>query len=314
MHAAYIAHSVLHSAVTYRLIRSTLMTHRIGSACHEGTRSPFPADRGLVRTCMRHVSPCHREGDDDLLCCCCSVGRCAAHLNMLCEHALEAYELHSTYSASQKQRGFIINYDSLPGVIPKVILPAFGADVTPGWLAKMSEESGMYSKARSEKIFHEDSADKDARATDDIIKWANAILITSYEKLALLSDKSITNSGAAAVADFPLVDSGHIDWSVVKELPTLPTPVPVPVEEEGTNEGGELELGGVAPPIEKDSVSLSGPEHRRFSRPGSNGLGDPSNKRNPHTGRIEVGAFASDVNSSRYEVSCMWRVGQALLT
>ncbi|CAE7754646.1 unnamed protein product, partial [Symbiodinium microadriaticum] len=216
---------------------------------------------------------------------------------MLCEHALEAHEQYGKYTGSDKQRGLIVNYDSLPGIVPKVVLPLFGADVDADWIGKMIEESGKYSKARSEKTFAGDSEEKDQRASEDfsgITKWANAILSPSYEKLEALSDKSISHANVPTVKDLPLLGSGHFDWAAVKEMPSV-----LPDVAGGNEALGEL--GGVSPPIERASVSLGGSQHRHFVETTSKGLGDPSNKLNPLTGRIEVGAFASDVNSSRYE-------------
>jgi hypothetical protein len=260
---------------------------------------------------------------------------------MLCEHALEAYTHHGTASTdgSTRQRGMIVNYDSLPGIVPKALLPMFGVDVTAAWVEKMSNESGKYSKARSDsRDFTGDSEDKDKRATEAISKWSNILLSPSYEKLARLSDESVkrvmeNNERAARLGNMrPAsggVDSGSgsgsgsgdasegYDWSVVKEMPppsiyrTTTSTITSP-RSDGTAEaeaGGEeagLELGGIALPIENNVVVLGGgPGSRRVHMQltaHDKYLGDMSNRRNSDTGRIEVGMFASDVNSSRFEV------------
>lgn len=252
---------------------------------------------------------------------------------MLCEHALEAYAHHGTVSSGDtlKQRGLIVNYDSLPGIVPKVVLPLFGVVVTESWVSKMIEESGQYSKARSNaREFTGDSEDKDSRATEDITKWSNVILSPSYEKLAGLSDES-----AAKVLEtnprftFPLapdsVEAGepHFDWEIVKEMPP-PSLFQSDPEKLGATEGGSsgegsesersgnngnegegnIELGGLAPPIESNSIALGGPGSRlvNIHLPSHEDLGDARNSRDASTGRIEVGMFANNVNSARFEV------------
>lgn len=61
---------------------------------------------------------------------------CAAHLNMLCTSALKAYEEYGVYNDSS-QRGFLVNYESLPGSVARLLLPSFGVDPSEHWLSKM---------------------------------------------------------------------------------------------------------------------------------------------------------------------------------
>ena len=57
---------------------------------------------------------------------------CAAHLNMLCSSALRAYEQYGTFNDTT-QRGFLVNYESLPGSVARVLLPSFGVEPSEFW-------------------------------------------------------------------------------------------------------------------------------------------------------------------------------------
>ena len=116
------------------------------------------------------------------------ISRCAAHLNMLCGFALQAYEKYgkrTTESGETVQRALLINYESLPGSVPRALLPLFGVDLDQHWLNKIQSESQQYSKSRgvSYRLFFGDSKDKTERATDAIQKNAELILSESYSKL-----------------------------------------------------------------------------------------------------------------------------------
>lgn len=144
--------------------------------------------------------------------------RCAAHLNMLCSNALRAYSLFNS-SANAKQRGVMINYDSLPGAVPKVLLPLFGTTIDKPWVEKMKQESKHYSKSRGSKfrLFFGDSKDKDDRATSLIQKYADQILNPSYVNLNKISQVSV----ATVVPNFVASpeNTGVVDWSSIKEFP-----------------------------------------------------------------------------------------------
>ena len=117
--------------------------------------------------------------------------RCAAHLSMLCSFALRSFEKYGTRldAASNEyiQRGVLVNYESLPGYVPLVLLPLFGVSPVPtAWLTRIKAESEYYSKGRGGKrtqVFRGDSEDKDGRATEGIQKYADLILQPSYEEL-----------------------------------------------------------------------------------------------------------------------------------
>lgn len=107
---------------------------------------------------------------------------------MLCGFALDAYEKYGkrvTENGETVQRALLINYESLPGSVPRALLPLFGVDLNQHWLNKIQSESQQYSKSRgvSYRIFAGDSQDKTERATDGIQKYAKLILSESYEKL-----------------------------------------------------------------------------------------------------------------------------------
>ena len=90
---------------------------------------------------------------------------------MLCDFALQAYEKYGKTSEAAgspgRQRGLLVNYDLLPGAVPKLLLPLFGQKVTPTWLEKLHAESKQYSKGRGSgfRLFFGDSKDKEMRAT-----------------------------------------------------------------------------------------------------------------------------------------------------
>jgi hypothetical protein len=107
---------------------------------------------------------------------------------MLCSHALDAYDKYSVIKKSNGdiiQRGFLINYEALPGIVPSVLLPLFGITTTPHWLSKMAVESTQYSKGRKSgaKVFTGDSADKEERATHNIQKYAKEILQPNFDRM-----------------------------------------------------------------------------------------------------------------------------------
>ena len=112
---------------------------------------------------------------------------------MLCTHALDAMHKYSKHVQTDRQRGTVLDYDALPGAIPRVILPLFGVpNPNAAWLKKMQVESSFYSKARvSSYSFTGDSTDKESRAPADLKIAAESILMPTYETLTSFSRKSI---------------------------------------------------------------------------------------------------------------------------
>jgi hypothetical protein len=162
---------------------------------------------------------------------------------MLCSSALRAYEKYGVSTGadgSVHQRGILINYESLPGGVARILLPLFNIVPTTTWLSKMAYTSTHYSKSRGKapKPFFGDSEDKDQRATDAIQKFSALILQPSYEKLAaknLEAVKAINPDEYArmlATTDAPeegkSVDKPNpaaatdVNWKALKEVPLLP--------------------------------------------------------------------------------------------
>jgi hypothetical protein len=161
---------------------------------------------------------------------------CAAHLNMLCNSALKAYESYGTYNDSQ-QRGFLVNYDSLPGSVARLLLPSFGVEPSDHWLSKMAEESMSYSKGRGiSKLFFGDSKDKDDRATAAIQQYSTAILLPTFEKLSLISSKGLESQSPELFKKISITaPDGHalsINWKSLKDVPVV-APRSVPLSRRG---------------------------------------------------------------------------------
>lgn len=158
--------------------------------------------------------------------------RCAAHLSMLCSFALRSFEKYGTRldAASNEyiQRGVLVNYESLPGYVPLVLLPLFGVSPVPtAWLTRIKAESEYYSKGRGGKrtqVFRGDSEDKDGRATEGIQKYADLILQPSYEELnrrAVEALKSVAPElyASAVQQDLSPPGSSAFNWKLLGQLP-----------------------------------------------------------------------------------------------
>ena len=132
---------------------------------------------------------------------------------MLCTHALEAYEKNGIINSTPaRQRGILINYQSLPGIIPKVVLPMFGIIPNTKWLMKMSEESTNYSKGKTtSNKFVGDSEDKQEHATELIINYSNLILKPTFDKLL---DYTKTN-----LYDLQVITDKSMNISLLKTIP-----------------------------------------------------------------------------------------------
>lgn len=137
---------------------------------------------------------------------------------MLCGFALDAFQKYNQTSAG-KPRALFINYESLPGIVPRLVLPFFGYSPDTFQLIKMEEEAKHYSKSRNsaKRLFFGDSSDKDNRATSSIQKYADIILKPSYEKMnqfavgAILTLNVNREIKSSLTGDIP-------DWSVLKDI------------------------------------------------------------------------------------------------
>lgn len=222
---------------------------------------------------------------------------------MLCESAISAYEKYSYYGESNQQRGALVNYDSLPGIIPKIIAPLFKVNLSSKWLKKMMEESSTYSKSRTQgqKEFSGDSEDKEERATEGIIYWAERILQPTYDVMDNQAKESLRNiieNSESLREMFVDKDLAVVDWSEWKEMPSLNS-----VNSESPEEGKVEEI--ISPdkvlPLMRDVGSIQMDDIELIT-------GDPSNKLDPVSGRIEVGIHAAGVNSIRFEVGAYDRL------
>jgi hypothetical protein len=147
---------------------------------------------------------------------------------MLCNHALDAMKTFGKFD-SGRQRGMLIDYDGLPGVIPRVALPLFGVKEVPGeWIRSMETETKFYSKSRKGKqnSFSGDSEDKDKRATDEIRAAAEAILVPTFEKMTQYAKKSVlaaAPSSEVSASEPVSALSAQEFWSTFASFPKVAT-------------------------------------------------------------------------------------------
>ena len=141
---------------------------------------------------------------------------CAAHLSMLCQLALENLENYGRF-ADGSLRGMPVDYESLPGIVPSLVLPhlflknkarpyessdnGFIGHVseelramldassqlleTTNWRENIRSEVNFYSKSRtqSKKSFSGDNQHKENIANGQIRKSAETFLDPNYRKL-----------------------------------------------------------------------------------------------------------------------------------
>jgi len=202
----------------YRQPVQTMMSHldplkgSMGAPCLRSMRNPPPEVRDTISQVMGQQSPPKEAW-------------CAAHLNMLCNSALRAYEKYGVRAGAGGevvQRGLLVNYESLPGIVPRAVLPMFGVEPYPAWLANMEDTSKQYSKGRGgSKVFKGDSKDKDERATSDIQTYAKKILEPTYSKLLALSEESVKAVAPKEYALLPAAESGvGKDWKPLAKIPS----------------------------------------------------------------------------------------------
>ena len=167
---------------------------------------------------------------------------------MLCGSALDAYGKFGkrTITVENKEReiqhGMLVNYESLPGAVPRALLPLFGIrQISANWLTHMKIESRSYSKSRGSRhgAFSGDSESKDSRATSQIKKYGKDILHPTFIKLTDISKEALEN--VMSEEEFGLIktvsEPGHtifssnektggefIDWSKLSDVPIPHTP------------------------------------------------------------------------------------------
>ena len=167
---------------------------------------------------------------------------------MLCNHAIDAYTKYGKNS-SGKPRGLLVNYESLPGIIPRVVLPyLFSTEINARWLSKMETEAKHYSKSRGTRfrLFFGDSKDKDERATKEIQLYADKVLIPTYQKLNALSLEGF-RAVASNLVDSNLISGNSYTWTALKEFP----------EKSTVESNKEAEMGQKIQSFDRDEIPHS---------------------------------------------------------
>jgi hypothetical protein len=135
-----------------------------------------------------------------------------------------------------RTRGFIVDYDSLPGIFPRLLMTFLGVSVSDERFQQLIAVSSQYSKGRAWYYpkaghFSTDSTDKKARATDAIRKWSSHLLDPSYQQLAALATESYLALTAGSLANentpqLALSEDTRVieDWSPLKAMPTEQAP------------------------------------------------------------------------------------------
>jgi hypothetical protein len=165
---------------------------------------------------------------------------------MLCEHALEAFDRYGVYSedasvahrAALQQgfikagtfsqsvpngtpRGMLVNYETLPGFVPNVLLSLFGVNADPIWVRRMQMEALEYSKSSSKNFlkagkFSGDSRQKEDRASAAVEQFANAILGPSYDKMLNITESVM--SLLTPKVTLPRDAGGRVKWAQLKPI------------------------------------------------------------------------------------------------
>jgi hypothetical protein len=172
-------------AFIFRQPVQTIMSHldkRKGGSgpCLRSRRRPYPEARAALEPWMDGVDVIKASKE----------AACAGHLNMLCMRALKAYDLHATNSATGKPRGMLINYESLPGAVPRAFLKMVGVIVDDAWMAAVAVNTQFYSKSSvvrrpglASSSWGGDSKDKDSHASDQMRKWTDRVMNKSYYQM-----------------------------------------------------------------------------------------------------------------------------------
>lgn len=183
-----------------------------GAPCLRSKRSPSP--EVLRALALPGVTPSNKASNE---------AWCAAHLSMLCSHALDAYSIYNRTDGEEgrRPRGLLLNYDALPGIVPRALMPLFGQQLDATALERMHLASQPYSKGRGmkkEAKFKGDSGDKEARAPEALRSMAELMLQPSYEQL----DQLARHAFQEITADLSmLAENGQSEagWTAVKKFP-----------------------------------------------------------------------------------------------
>ena len=208
----------------YRSPVQTMMSHLDPSKLKNPKRAPCLRSKRrppeMVQTALSQAFPGKSLSNLD------AEAHCAAHLNMLCLSAIKNYEANGVYAGGSpragQQRGVLVNYEALPGAVPRAILPLFGiTQPSVPWLTKMASEVKIYSKGRVffSTAFQGDSADKEKRSTPEIKAAADTILANSYADLEKYSKVSLANvlSDDDRLAVFG-ADGSDANWKRISKI------------------------------------------------------------------------------------------------
>lgn len=129
------------------------------------------------------------------------------------------------------QIGLVVDYAALPGAVPRLILPFFGIPIiSDRWMHAMEESSKFYSKGgrESEKIFIEDSKQKEEKASVEVRKAADGLLQRSFEQLTALATATVPQlvyklghlSSSHNKFKFAIMTTRiEAIWSILSEMP-----------------------------------------------------------------------------------------------
>ena len=146
---------------------------------------------------------------------------------------MSALKKYGTYASGDRsrQRGMLINYDSLPGAVPNLLLPMFGVSVSRVWLETMARETRIYSKSRGvAKVFNGDSEDKQLRATAEIAHSAAVLMQPQFEAMEKAALKALKKYFPHLYEDVTASGSGSNgvnkgatlpNWKAIKTIPAV---------------------------------------------------------------------------------------------
>ena len=183
---------------------------------------------------------------------------------MLCSNAIRAYDSFGRFNGTNQQRGFLVNYESLPGAVARLLLPSFGIEPNEHWLTRMAAESKQYSKSRGTvaKLFLGDSEDKEERATQGIQKVSKLILEPTFDQMEKISTDGLQAISPQLFSKMSV--GGQMSWQMLKDVPVTPShDVPLaPRKSASTSTAGATPVKGLdlvaVDPLVTDSQRSNG--------------------------------------------------------
>jgi hypothetical protein len=229
---------------------------------------------------------------------------------MLCSNAVRAYDSFGRFNGSEQQRGFLVNYESLPGAVARLLLPSFGIEPNEHWLTRMAAESKQYSKSRGSvaKLFLGDSEDKEERATQGIQKVSKLILEPTFDQMEKISADGLRAVSPSLFAKMSA--GGEVSWQMLKDVPVTPShDVPLAPRKSVSAAGA-----GVATPVKGLGLDLVAVDPLADSQRSAGGAGGArgaeggANLRGKHSSFtkkefVPWAPFSNSHSSRPYEVS-----------